>query len=325
MKKLLLTITILMLMMSVGHGENDIAQIRSKHLEVFEKVLDCLFNDKYDEALAEFNKVYGESPIQLTISSDKKVFTFGEDITFFVNIKNLTSKEIDAPSLYWLIKVLVDGKEYSINKKHIGNWNGPGILIPEGYFGAGITLSNYDINKDILMAGKHDILLKIGSVLSNKITIEVAEKQFQPLQLAIKSDKQVYEVGEPIVLTATLKNISSYNYVYLIPDVYDNNSRFWEIDTKDGKTERIRPYGLGTLHQDDYKTLSAGQAISYAADITTIWKLAPGIYRIKARYKGENWYKNPDGGIAEMAGVFWGTLTSNTITIEVVGKQGVRP
>ena len=145
--------------------------------------------------------------------------------------------------------------------------------------------------------------------------------QEQTPQLTIKSDKQVYEVGEPILITVKLKNISKYDYVYLIPDVYDNIFRFWKVETENGKLERIKPYAQGPLRQTDYVMLSAGKEISYEADITTIWKFMPGEYRITANYKGQNWYKNEDGSIAEMDGVFYGTLTSNTITIEVVEKS----
>jgi len=143
----------------------------------------------------------------------------------------------------------------------------------------------------------------------------------QHFQLTIKSDKDVYEVGEEIVLTASLNNISQYDFVYLIPDVHNNYFPFWAIETKDGNLERIRPQASVMLRESDYATLHSGQTISYDADIITTWKFAKGMYKIKANYKGENWYMKKNGGIAEMDGVFSGTLTSNTITIEVVEKK----
>ena len=139
-------------------------------------------------------------------------------------------------------------------------------------------------------------------------------KQFQ---ISIKSDKKVYKESERINLTVTLKNVSECNYIYLIPDVADDIERFWEIESDNGKIERIKPYAQGTIKESDYTMLYSGNTVNYVIDIKTIWKFIPGFYKIKASYQGQNWYQNPDGSISEMDGVWWGRINSNTITVEI--------
>ena len=136
-------------------------------------------------------------------------------------------------------------------------------------------------------------------------------------QISIESNKEVYKENEPINLTITLKNVSKYQYTYLIPDVADDTTRFWTIESNNGKFERIKPYAQGTLKKENYTMLNAGKIASYTIDIKTIWKLTPGTYKIKASYQGQNRYQNPNGSITEMKGAWWGKTASNTITIEL--------
>ncbi|MEW6009109.1 MAG: hypothetical protein AB1629_05715 [Candidatus Omnitrophota bacterium] len=117
-----------------------------------------------------------DQSLQLTIKSDKEVYEVGEEVGFQLTIKNVSSEEIEAPELIWSSKVIIDGKEYSLDSKYIGIWNGPGIILAGTEMFSSIVLSRYGITKDVLTLGKHDISVKIGNAFSNTIQIEVREK-----------------------------------------------------------------------------------------------------------------------------------------------------
>ncbi len=146
----------------------------------------------YKKAIAYSNEftikeISRASLLQLNIKSASEVFILEEKITIELLIKNLSPKEIRAPSLIWSSKVIIDDKEYNRRPKHIDVWHGPVVILPGTKKLALESLSLYDIPDNILEAGKHNIAMKIGSVVSNTITIEIVEqKQPQP---TIKSKK----------------------------------------------------------------------------------------------------------------------------------------
>jgi len=94
-----------------------------------------------------------------------------------IQIKNLTDKDLDAPTTYWSLVLLLDGKEHKRLPKYIGDWNGPRVIIPGGEFVSGITLSEYGITKENLSLGTHEVALKIGDAVSNTLTITITENR----------------------------------------------------------------------------------------------------------------------------------------------------
>ena len=112
--------------------------------------------------------------VEIKIDSDQPTFNRGQSITIMITIKNLTAQELAAPETYWSASVLLDGKEYKRLAEHIGDWNGAGIILPNGgLFRSGLTLSEYGIKQDILTAGKHECAVKIEDDISNRLTIEI--------------------------------------------------------------------------------------------------------------------------------------------------------
>ena len=111
--------------------------------------------------------------VEITIGSANGVFKSGDEITISIRIKNLTDKNMDAPTTYWSAVLLLDGNEHKRLPKHIGDWNGPGVIIAGGEFCAGMSLSEYGITKEILSVGKHEVRMKIGENVSNPLTITI--------------------------------------------------------------------------------------------------------------------------------------------------------
>ena len=116
--------------------------------------------------------------VEIKIESEQTIFRTDENISVLITIKNLTSKDLPAPETYWSAFVLLDGKEYKRLAKHIGDWNGPGVIIPNGgLFQTGLTLSEYGIGPDVLTLGKHKLSVKIENDVSNVLTITMKENR----------------------------------------------------------------------------------------------------------------------------------------------------
>ncbi len=236
----------------------------------------------------------------------------GDVISNTITIEVVEKKKTDLPNSLSFLSDVPEFQEFrfQMTEQEIREIVRKNPLILEGNSQKGFFVTNKD--------GETLALPMVNGRCSG---IQRLPKQPRPILLTIKSNKQVYEAGEPIILTTTLKNTSRHDYTYLIPDVYDNNVRFWSVETKKGQLERIRPYSQGHLRKDNYTVIRSNDSINYNSDVTTIWKFPAGTYKIKANYKGENWYSREDNSIAEMEDCFTGTLTSNPITIEVVEKN----
>ena len=115
--------------------------------------------------------------VGIAIESKQTTFQASADITIMIRLKNLTGKELDAPTTYWSLVLLLDGKERKRLPKYIGPWNGPDVIIPDGEFGSVITLSEYGITKENLSVGAHTVALKIGDAVSNTLTIKITENR----------------------------------------------------------------------------------------------------------------------------------------------------
>ncbi len=139
MKKIILTIILLLLSASFGYGQ--------------------------------------DQPLSLFIKSDKQVYRVEEEIKLWLVIKNLSSETVQAPPLVWSSIITIDGREYKLKPEETRPWNGPSAILPKGEFGTTIELAEYDIAKDILTIGKHNIAIEINGTTSNTITIKVVEKK----------------------------------------------------------------------------------------------------------------------------------------------------
>ncbi|HDZ22257.1 hypothetical protein LCGC14_0274960 [marine sediment metagenome] len=126
------------------------------------------------------------SKVEIKIESERTTFRTGESITFGITIQNLTPQEIAAPLTYWSASVLLDGEEFTRLPEHIGDWNGPGVILPDGgYFGTGLTLSDYGIGDEVLTIGEHEIAVKIENDVSNVLTITIEEDSYSEVPVPL--------------------------------------------------------------------------------------------------------------------------------------------
>ncbi|MBC8065872.1 MAG: hypothetical protein H7Y17_13650, partial [Chlorobia bacterium] len=113
--------------------------------------------------------------VSLTIDADRLTFGPAEDVTVMATIGNLGATNLEAPATYWAVRVILDGKEYARQPKFIGDWNGPGRIIPNGTYQGGITLTEYGIEPATLEPGKHKLSLQLGDKKSNELTFHIQD------------------------------------------------------------------------------------------------------------------------------------------------------
>jgi hypothetical protein len=114
--------------------------------------------------------------VSLAVECDREEFAAGEDVTVTLRINNLGAADITAPSTFWFVSILLDGKEYKRLPKFIGNWNGPGTIIPDGSYGGAVDLSEYGVKPATLASGEHKLTAKFGDEQSNELAFTVREK-----------------------------------------------------------------------------------------------------------------------------------------------------
>jgi hypothetical protein len=117
------------------------------------------------------------SSTKITIESGQTTFKAGVDVTIMIRLKNLTDKYLDTPTTYWSAVVLFDRKEHKRLRKYMGDWSGPGIIVPGGEFSSRITLSEYGLTSENLSVGTHEVAMKIGDAVSNTLTIKITENR----------------------------------------------------------------------------------------------------------------------------------------------------
>lgn len=142
----------------------------------------------------------------------------------------------------------------------------------------------------------------------------------QPLQLTIKSDKQVYMFGEPIWVTCRITNISDAP-VKIVK--YCSSEYSYETEPP-STTIRHKDYfagaGGGSWDEDmKYTTIMPGQFQEWRNDLTSDSCMIGETGRIHVRRQTTCTSRFDQNAFA-------GHLTSNTITIEVVKKkENVKP
>ncbi len=117
---------------------------------------------------------------QLSLKSDKQVYSVDEKMTFLLTIKNLSSKNLQLlgpQGAIELMLVILDGKEYKNLGLGPSAWGGPDALFPKSEINVAIDFVKYGIAKDVLTLGQHHIAAKLHGTLSNTITIKVVGKE----------------------------------------------------------------------------------------------------------------------------------------------------
>jgi hypothetical protein len=135
-----------------------------------------------------------DQPLQLTIKTDKPVYSDDENIAFGLTIKNASLKVIEYiyPSdgaclemwyrdenrdelIPWNILIVIDGKEYKTTGPCV--WGGPSYALHQGEEKVIVmNLTAFGITKDMIL-GRHSIVVRINGATSNTITIEVSKNK----------------------------------------------------------------------------------------------------------------------------------------------------
>ncbi|MDP2922145.1 MAG: HEAT repeat domain-containing protein [Candidatus Omnitrophota bacterium] len=173
--------------------------------------------------------------------------------------------------------------------------------------------------------------LKIWSdPLSLKVNVLPKSDKTAPLTLNIRSDKQVYEEGEPIIITVTIRNISKEKV-----SIYTKNLKFGGCyEVMNSKKEKIldcTAKGRDVLEEKDFIILEPNQAKAFKLSVNPFQmkKLKPDTYTITYYYYGvdtcldsrsEEWFP------PKRVDYPWtGTVVSEPITIQVVAKGVLTP
>jgi hypothetical protein len=114
------------------------------------------------------------APYELTLIAEKKPFASADQVYPAIDIKILGTKEWYAPTLYWGLKLVWDGKEYARKPEHIGAWNGPGLLGPNTSMRTAISVVEYTVPAAALAPGRHTMAVKDKHAQSNTIVVVIA-------------------------------------------------------------------------------------------------------------------------------------------------------
>lgn len=174
------------------------------------------------------------------------------------------------------------------------------------------------------------------------VTVGCCQEPEKPLQLTIKSDKQVYEVGEPIYIDYEITNVDSEEITIAPP--FDDNGiidphRFGgafiikrELDETSTEVYPLANFLSMPITPDKVITLKKGESYNKKVNIIKIsegsddTKSIPyssemffqreGKYTIQGKYEWSKLRKN-----YPTPNCWKGIFLSNTITIEVVEKK----
>ena len=152
------------------------------------------------------------------------------------------------------------------------------------------------------------LLLPLVCFAQNATTQAKLKHEGQPLQLTIKSDKEVYEVGEEINLTVTLKSNSDKEML-----VFWSDEKPSIIIKESGVLVVVLSNFSGENSLYIKPKESSPQRVTLTANLTA------GKYQILLEYNPRTM---PLDQVHKIGTDVWrGILTSNTITIKVVEKK----
>lgn len=159
----------------------------------------------------------------------------------------------------------------------------------------------------------------LGIILSLLTTsVAYSQEPTQPLQLTVKPEKQVYGIGEIIIISGEIKNVSNQDiFIYLL-----EKSLTVTYDVIDSKGNKIDVPGdiidLWPPKKDDFALLKSGKSLPKTFKLSIPREIIKsGLYTISVKYN--IWEKGyyEDGKLIDL-GTWTGILTSNTIAINVV-------
>jgi len=291
MKRMLLIIPILLLTCLIGYCEE--INLDNETKRICNQVVTNIYNDileikdKYKELEAFDNSVLGKGG-KYNLNS----------IFYSHNIKELSKGKTEfGDNAFRFSLSIISDEAWQIG---IGNGRSFYSL---SYPNLGIKLWVSSIQPEPIQL---DLTKEISTIVNkNAQLLKKLNQKCSPLQLTIKSDKDVYGVGESIIVQIELKNNSSEA---IATGWYD----LTQIDSKDQITHNMPKPTRGRGGERFSKlVLESGEFIVEKIDITSGFNKNPGIYKYTAFVQVEGTEERERKG----------SLTSNTIIIEVVGKD----
>lgn len=153
-----------------------------------------------------------------------------------------------------------------------------------------------------------------------------------PLTLTVKSDKNVYKEGEPILITLTIKNISNEKISVCIrylkggPYPLTKDACCILLNSKKERLEVGRvPVQDKALAKSDYIISNPDESheFQFILNEYVLEGLKPDTYTLKYSNTGHDYYYEEGSTSMKKVEYPWtGTVTSNEISIQVVGIPG---
>lgn len=168
-------------------------------------------------------------------------------------------------------------------------------------------------------------IISLGFILAVLMTSSVyCQGSEQPLQLLIKSDKEVYAAGEGIQIEALLRNVNNNTIKIYSPDYWGVT----EIKIVDSQGSQLKPHGIKVERKafEEFMVINPGEVKSHIySNLRWFHRGGAWEFRGEAQLKPDTYQitvtiTNPPVRFSEqkvLENTWSGTLTSNTITIEV--------
>lgn len=277
-------------------------------------------------------------PFKISIEVPRRVYAANEDMPIKRTFENLCSFEIDIMPLYTENTLIIDGEEHNHHSPASGEY----LVFPGQQISDYMRLSWFGIRKGYLKPGRHEMVWKIGGILSNKVEFDlrppISERK---IRLSIKADKKVYEVEEDIYIDYCIENLSDTD-IELVRPFDDNktvNSRmlpgnFLIKRLSDGRVDEVKFLNERdpVLSDDTVFILKKGNSYCTKMDIinpapeayligskygSSIFMKQPGKYSIEAVYM---WTASNEKKLSPSAITWTGLAVSNEVIIEIKDK-----
>jgi HEAT repeat protein len=115
------------------------------------------------------------APYELTLIAEKPLPS-ADLVCPAIDITDLGVREWDAPTLYWGLKLVWDGKVYARTSEHMGAWGGPLGIARNSTWRTSISVTEYTVPAGALAPGKHTMAVQDDFARSNTIVVVIAGK-----------------------------------------------------------------------------------------------------------------------------------------------------